>query len=286
MNQIPAESEAATAQAGGAPAGETSMAQRGTASAGSPGFARNPDYPLTVEPCEKRVRAMAGGETIADSTRTRLVLEGRYPPVYYFPREDVRMDLLRRSEHRTHCPYKGDASYWSIAAGGKEIENAVWSYETPFREMAGLRELMAFYWDRMEHWFEEDEEVFGHPRDPYHRVDVRPSSRRVRVVLDGETVADTRRGLFLFETGLPARYYIPPEGVRARLLQPSGTTTICPYKGQAAHWSARLGDRRVQDIAWSYPNPLPECPRIRDLVCFYPEKVDAIEVDGAEPASD
>jgi uncharacterized protein (DUF427 family) len=159
------------------------------------------------------------------------VFETGHHPVYYFPRDDVRTDLMEPTNHRTHCPYKGDASYWSLRVGNRAVENAVWSYEQPLSGMERIKGLLAFYWDKVEHWFEEDEEVFGHARDPYHRIDVRPSSREVRVIFAGETVALTRRGLFLFETGLPTRYYIPPADVRMEFLTPTRNSSTCPYKG-------------------------------------------------------
>ena len=139
---------------------------------------------------------------------------------------------------------------------------------------------LAFDWDKVDHWFEEDEEVFGHARYPFHRVDLRPSSREVRVLIGGETIALTRQALLLFETGLPTRYYIPPGDVRMEFLSRSRTTSVCPYKGQASYWSARIGDRAVEDAAWCYNEPLPECPRIKGHICFYPERVDRLEVEG------
>ena len=157
--------------------------------------------------------------------------------------------------------------------------NAVWSYQDPLPDRADIKGRMAFYWHRMDAWFEEDDEVFVHPRDPYHRVDVLSSSRHVRVAVAGETVADTRRPWLLFETGLPTRYYIPKADVRMDLLVPTDSQTRCPYKGKARYWSARVGDTLEPDIAWSYPFPIPECPKIANLVAFYNERAD-IWVDG------
>lgn len=246
---------------------------------------RNPDHKITIVPSPKRVRVMINGKTVADTLGAELLLETGHHPVYYFPREDVRMDLLERTQHRSRCPYKGDASYWTLTVAGRRSENAVWSYEEPIAEMARITGRLAFYWHRVDHWFEEEEEVFGHVRDPYHRVDVRPSSREVRVIVAGETVAETRRGLFLFETGLPTRYYIPPEDVRMELLVPSRLRSICPYKGTASYWSLRLGDRAVDNVAWAYVDPLPDGPPIKGYLCFYPEKVDRLEVEGEATAS-
>ena len=248
----------------------------------APGFAKHPGYAIRFEPCAKRLRVVFGGETLADTTAVRLLHETRHLPVYYFPRADVRMELLTRTEHGSHCPFKGDASYWTVAAGGKTAENAVWSYEAPYDEVAGIKDYLAFYWNEMDHWYEEDEEVFVHARDPYVRVDVLDTARPLRVVLGGETVAETRRARILFETGLPPRYYIPREEVRADLLLPSETETACPYKGTARYHSVKAGDRTFEDIVWYYGDPLPESSHVKDRLCFFNEKVDAIYLDGAE----
>jgi len=239
-----------------------------------------PDRVIEIEESPRRVRVMLGGQTVADSKHVMLLREERHLPVYYFPLDDVRMDLMAPSEHRTHCPYKGEASYWTVKVGEREAENAMWSYQDPLPERADLKRYGAFYWDRMDAWFEEDDEVFVHPRDPYHRVDVVNSSRHVRVVIGGETVADTKRPRLLFETHLPTRYYIPKLDVRMDLLEPSQTTTRCPYKGKASYWSVRVGDRVFEDIVWGYEAPVPECPKIENLLCFFNEKVEAIYVDG------
>jgi uncharacterized protein (DUF427 family) len=236
---------------------------------------------ITLVPTEKRVRVAAGDVTVADSAGTLLLLETGHRPVYYFPRADVRMDLMEATSHRTRCPYKGDASYFSLKADGRTVDNAVWSYEQPIEGMEPIAQRLAFYWGKVDRWLEEDEEILGHPRDPFHRVDVVPSSREVRVAFGGETIAQTRRALFLFETGLPARYYIPQDDVRMDLLTPSATTSICPYKGRASYWALRVGGDTVADAAWAYTDPLPECPRIKGHLAFYPKKVERIEVEGA-----
>jgi uncharacterized protein (DUF427 family) len=246
------------------------------------GFKSNPDYRVLLEPSPRRVRVQFGGETIADSKSAHLLFETRHLPVYYFPRADVRMDLLTPTDHHTFCPYKGTASYWTIAAGGRSSENAVWGYPDPYDEVPALKDFVAFYWDRVDHWYEEDEEIFVHARDPYKRVDAIASSRHVQVILGGETVADTRRAKFLFETRLPTRYYIPPEDVRMDLLAASDKETACPYKGRARYWSARIGDGVFPDIVWGYPEPIAECPKIKGHLAFFNEQVDAILVDGVE----
>jgi uncharacterized protein (DUF427 family) len=244
------------------------------------GFKTNPDYKITFELSPRRVRVKFGDETIADSTSAHLLFETRHLPVYYFPKADVRMDLLAPTDHHTFCPYKGTASYWTVSAAGKTAGNAVWGYPDPFDEVAAIKDFVAFYWNRMDGWFEEDDEIFVHPRDPYKRVDVLQSSRHVQVILGGETVADTRRARFLFETRLPTRYYIPPEDVRRDLLVASAKVTACPYKGTARYYSVKIGGEVFPDIVWTYPEPIPECPKIKGYLCFFNEHVDDILVDG------
>ena len=156
----------------------------------APGFKTNPDYRITFERSPRRVRVQFNGEWVADSTAAHLLFETRHLPIYYFPRADVRMDLLRATEHHTYCPYKGTASYWSIAVGNRVSENAVWGYPEPFAEVAAIENYVAFYWDRVDHWFEEDDEIFVHARDPYKRVDVVNSSRRVTVIVDSDDAVE------------------------------------------------------------------------------------------------
>jgi uncharacterized protein (DUF427 family) len=239
------------------------------------------DHALYLEESPKRVRVVLDGETVADSRRAKLMHEAGLLPVYYFPREDVRMELLEESDHTTHCPFKGDASYWSVRVGERLVENAVWGYPEPIDSCPPIAGLAAFYWNKMDEWYEEDEQVFVHPKDPYHRVDVLESSRHVKVKVGGEVVAETERPMILFETGLPPRYYIPPEDVREDVLVESEKTTQCPYKGAASYYSVEAGDGRVEDLVWYYPEPLPEVGKIEGLLCFFNEKVD-LEVDGEE----
>ncbi len=246
----------------------------------SPGFAKSPGYRVDLIPSPRRVRVRVAGEIIADSTRMMLMRETGHVPVYYFPLDDVRMDLMTATDHTTFCPFKGEASYWTAKLGHAEVENVMWSYERPFDEKPELAGHGAFYWDRVDHWYEEDEEIFVHARDPYKRIDAVPSSRPVRVVIGGETVAETTHAHFLFETGMPTRYYIPRDDVRMDLLGPTESRSGCPYKGIARYWSATIGGATFEDIAWSYPDPVPEGARIKDLMCFYNENVDAILVDG------
>jgi uncharacterized protein (DUF427 family) len=236
------------------------------------------------EDSRRRVRVVFGGITVADSTRVMLLHEFGRLPVFYFPLEDVRLDLMEETSRRSYSPLKGEASYWAIRVGDRVAEDAAWSYLSPLPDGPPIKGYLAFYWHLMDAWYEEDEQVIAHARDPYKRVDILPSSRHVRVVLAGVTIVDSRRPRLLIETGLPTRYYLPEQDVRIDLLEPTGTTTQCPYKGQASYWSATIGERVFKDIVWSYRDPLPACSPISSLLCFFNERVDAIYVDDERQA--
>jgi len=158
---------------------------------------------VRVEQGAKRVRAYLGGELVADTVRPRLVWEVPAYPAYYFPVADVRPELLVPSATVSHSPSRGDAQHYTIKAGGKEAEDAARRYaDSPIPE---LRDLIRLDWEAMDGWFEEDEEVYTHPRDPYTRVDILATSRQVRVELEGVVLADSTNARVLFETGLPPR---------------------------------------------------------------------------------
>ena len=193
---------------------------------------------------------MFNGEVVADTTRAQYLRETKHLPVYYFPIDDVRRDLLIATDHSSHCPFKGDASYWTVKVGDHEAENAVWSYNQPYPEVAEIKDYLAFYWDRMDHWYEEDEEVFVHPRDPKVRLDILDCSRPVQVMVSDQVIADSNKARLLFETGLPTRYYLPQDDVHLDLLQPSDRSTSCPYKGTANYWHVKLGNEVFKDLVW------------------------------------
>ena len=234
---------------------------------------------LYVEPTPKRIRAQVAGETVADSRKALILSESGLQPVYYFPREDVRLELFEPTERHTKCPIKGEASYYSIRVGDREVRNGAWYYPDPIEGAEPIAGMIAFYWDRIDRWLEEDEEIHVHPRDPYHRIDVLDSSRHVRISLDGELLAESTRPTALFESNLPPRWYLPREDVVAEL-EPTDTVTRCGYKGQASYYAVRLGSgETVRDLVWTYEDPLEESVRIKDLLCFFNERVD-IELDG------
>jgi uncharacterized protein (DUF427 family) len=232
---------------------------------------------VRVERGAKRVRTYLAGELVADTMHPLLVWEKPYYPTYYFPATDVRGELLRAESEIAHSPSRGDAAVFTVAAGGSTRAGAAQHYrESPFETLRGTIRLD---WDSMDAWFEEDEQVFTHPRDPYTRVDILPSSRHVRVEVDGMTVAETTKPTLLFETGLPVRYYLPKTHVRMDLLTANDSISHCPYKGEAEYWSLEHDDLRA-DIAWSYRTPLPESQKIAGLISFYTDKVN-LYVDGA-----
>ncbi len=234
---------------------------------------------LRLEPSQRWVRAVLNGTTVADSRRAMLLWEPRRLVVYCFPRADVRMDLLTRTGERDD-PLKGPTSLWNLQVGDRVAKDAAWTAEHPPEGGPDLSEYVVLSWKDMDTWYEEDDEVYVHPRDPYHRVDVLRSSRHVRVEMLGETIADTHRPSLLFETGLPTRYYIPRADVRMDLLVPSSTVTRCPYKGEATYYGVQVGKRLARDLVWTYRFPIPECPKIENLLAFYDERVDAVHVDG------
>ena len=234
---------------------------------------------LLWDPVPYRLRAFLAGEPVLDTTDARLLHETGHLPVYYVPEADLRHDLLEPSSTRTRCPHKGEASYRTIRVGDRVAGDAVWAYDAPLEAAGFLAGHAALYWDRVDEWLVEDEQVHGHPRDPYHRIDVYRTTRRVRVSLDGEELADSVRALALFETALPPRWYLPPEDVRTELLEPSSSRSRCAYKGSASYWHVRTGGGLHDDLAWSYPDPDDDARDVRDLICFFDERVD-VEVAG------
>jgi uncharacterized protein (DUF427 family) len=257
---------------------------------------------LRHEPTAKRIRAELGGETVVDSTRAVLVWEPRrVVPSYAVPAEDVRGELvpagpaaagpggdvgvaladvtaLRVLDPRVpFTVHSAEGEMVDVHAAGQHRPGAGFRPADP--DLAGL---VILDFGAFDAWYEEDEQNVGHPRDPYHRIDVLPSSRPVRLELEGEVLAVSSRPALLFETMLPTRYYLPRADVTAELV-PSSTRTWCAYKGQASYFSAQVGGRLVPDIAWSYPDPRQDADRVRDLIAFFDERVD-VTLDGERRA--
>jgi uncharacterized protein (DUF427 family) len=201
-----------------------------------------------LDPSPRRVRGELDGETVVDSRRVRLLYAARRLPVWCFARDDVRMELLP--------------------------EGAAWVYEQGLAEgLVGIR------FDALDRWLEEDEEAIVHPRDPYHRIDVRSTSRRVEISIHEERLAASTQALALFEAGLPTRWYLPREDVVAEVAPREGFRTGCAYKGYASYYDVRVGDRIEPALAWWYEDPLEDARRIAGRICFFNERVD-VDVDG------
>ena len=242
-----------------------------------------PDPPtgsvLYLDPVPYRLRGFFAGETVFDTLGAKLLYETAHLPVYYVPEEDLRHDLLEPSDTQTRCPHKGVAAYRSLRVGNRFEPDAVWTYPEPITPASFLSGHAAFYWGKLDEWFVEDEQVLGHPRDPYHRIDTFRTTRRVRVSVDGELVAESTGAIALYESGLPPRFYLPAADVRMELLEPSEKRTRCAYKGIATYWHLRVRDTLHDDIAWTYAEPERDGAAIRDLVCFFNERVD-LEIEG------
>ncbi|HEX4060000.1 MAG TPA: DUF427 domain-containing protein [Streptosporangiaceae bacterium] len=241
------------------------------------------DYPAAIaaanhtEPAPRRIRAVLAGQTVFDTTRARYVWEWPHYPQYYVPAGDVRGDLLvaggqlkqsRRGTERLH----------DLRVGEVERKNAARLLtESPIEGLAGT---FRFDWPAMDAWFEEDEQVFVHPRSPYVRVDALRSTRTVRVELDGTVLAESASPVMVFETGLPTRYYLNRTEVDFAPLIPSDTVTACPYKGTTSgYWSVRAGGTVHKDLAWTYDFPTRQLLPVTGLIAFYNEKVDTF-LDG------
>ncbi len=256
---------------------------------------------LRHEPVAKRIRAVLDGGTVVDTTRALLVWEPRrIVPSYAVPADDIAAELAPAEAAATdaadamgaHMPelsgrpvldpsvpfamHTAEGRAADLRAGEQDRPGAGFCPADP-----GLAGYVVLDFGAFDAWYEEDEPNVAHPRDPFHRIDVCPSSRHVRVELDGHVLAESSRPALLFETMLPTRYYLPPGDIRAELT-PSSTRTWCAYKGQASYWSAAPGDRVIPDIGWTYQQPLHDAAQVRGLIAFFNERLDII-VDGERP---
>jgi uncharacterized protein (DUF427 family) len=244
------------------------------------------DYPAAivpvnhVEPVPRRIRAYVGSEKVLDTTRAWYVWEWPHYPQYYIPLADVRRRLLVPENH-TQRTGRGLAELHALRLGEAHRPRA--ARVITQAAVDGLDGTVRFDWAALDAWFEEDEQVFVHPRSPYVRVDALRSNRPVRVELDGVVLADSPSPVMVFETGLPTRYYVNRTDVRFEHLVPSDTVTACPYKGTTSgYWSVRAGGTEHKDLAWSYDFPTRQLLPITGMIAFYNEKVDTF-IDG-EPA--
>ncbi|HXL89318.1 MAG TPA: DUF427 domain-containing protein [Streptosporangiaceae bacterium] len=242
-----------------------------------------PDYPSMIvpqghtEPVPRRIRAMLGGDVVLDTTNARYVWEWPGYPQYYIPVADVKPGVLADEEHASRLLF-GTARRHGLRAGDVHRPGAARVYGDDAAD--GLAGTVRLDWDALDAWFEEDEEVFVHPRSPYTRVDALRSTRTVRIELDGVVLAESSSPVMVFETGLPTRYYLNRTEVDFTHLLPAPTVTACPYKGRTSgYWSVAIGGTVHQDLAWCYDFPTRQLLPIAGLIAFYNEKLDVI-VDG------
>jgi uncharacterized protein (DUF427 family) len=238
---------------------------------------------MRTELSDKWVRGYVDDVVVVDTRAPLLFWEDAFPvPAYAFSRDDVRTDLLREAqgepprEPAFFLPQGPVSAWYDLVVGDREIPHAAWVREAP-----GLSDRLVLSWQPgvLDRWFEEEEPVSGHPRDPYKRVEAIASSRHVVIEHDGRRLAESRRPVLLFETSLPTRYYLPPEDVEDSALEPSPSRSLCPYKGVADHYWSVVGKPEAADVAWSYTAPYPAVGKVAGLVAFYNELVD-ITVDG------
>ncbi len=238
------------------------------------------DYPQSIAtadataPVPRRIRATLAGVTVIDTSSALYVWEWPHYPQYYIPLADISAAALIDEQRSQHLS-RGTVALHGLRIGEIERPSCVRAFTESSVE--GLRGRARVDWDALDAWFEEDEEVFVHPRNPYTRVDAVRSTRRVRVELDGLLLAESASPVMVFETGLPTRYYLNRTELDFAHLVPSETVTACPYKGRTTgYWSVRVGDELRADLAWRYEFPTRELAPIAGLIAFYNEKVDIV----------
>lgn len=237
-----------------------------------------PAHKLFMHPYPRRIRAVFAGATVLDTTAGMLLHETALPPMLYVPEADLDASAFVPTDLSTHCPFKGDATYRSLMVGDRTVESALWAYPDPTDAAPWLAGYASLYWSAADTWFDEDEQVRA-LTDPYHRVDVRPSSRHVQVYAGDELVAETHHPLVVAETGLPLRFYLSLDEVKGAL-EPTDSSTYCPYKGDARYWTIQLADgRELVDSVWAYDEPLPESSRIAGRVSLLHDDLQIV-VDG------
>jgi len=229
-----------------------------------------PQRLLFAEPLRRRMRVQFAGEWIADSEDVVVLHEPGHYPVAYFPLADVRPGVVVSGNRTTQHRELGDTSWFTVAVGDRRAARGAWQYTAPPEHASELRGRVAFAWRAMDAFYEEDERIVGHAADPYHRIDIRQSSRHLVVTDGARVVADTTRPIALYESGFAPRWYVPREDIDENALTPAEGQTFCPYKGLASYYG--IGGR--QGAAWSYPQAWTEVARVANLVSFEPDKVD------------
>ena len=232
---------------------------------------------LYAEPLRRRMRVRFGGKWIADSEHVLLFFEpGRYP-MAYFPETEVSANSLQRTEHTTQHPDLGPTCWYAVRAGDKSASRGAWQHIDLPAYASELKGRIAFAWPAMDAFYEEDERIFGHAADSYHRIDIRQASRQLVVRHGDRTIADTKRPVVLYESGFGPRWYVPRADIDESALTPVEHQTFCPYKGLCSYYD--IGDARL--AAWSYREAYPEVGRISNLVSFEPDIV-SVQLDGTQ----
>jgi uncharacterized protein (DUF427 family) len=235
-----------------------------------------PERVLYLEPLRRRMSVELGGSIIARSDEAVILFEPARYPVAYFPIGDIEQTALQPSDRESTHPDLGKTKWFNVVGGdGETTQRGAWEHVDPPAQAAALRDTVAFAWRAMDAFYEEDERILGHAADPYHRIDIRRTSRHLLVRQDDRVVADTHAPLVLYESGFAPRWYVPRTDIAAEALHAVEGQTFCPYKGLASYYD--IGDAR--NAAWSYRAPFEEVARIAGLVSFYPKKV-TITIDG------
>ena len=229
-----------------------------------------PERLLFAEPLRRRMRVKFGDEWIADSENVTLLHEPGHYPVAYFPRGDVKAGVLSEPARKTKHRELGETAWFTVSAGGRTAERAAWQHVALPDYADELKDRVAFAWRAMDAFYEEDERIVGHAADPYHRNDIRATSRHLVVRDDERVIADTHRPVVLYESGFAPRWYVPREDVDEAALIPVEGQTFCPYKGLASYYD--IGGHA--GAAWSYLEAWPEVSRIRGLVSFEADKIE------------
>jgi uncharacterized protein (DUF427 family) len=234
-----------------------------------------PERVLYAEPLRRRMRAELGGRTVVMSDDAVLLFEpGRYP-VAYFPLADFAEGALRPSDHRSTHSELGETAWFEVVGGTRNAPRGAWQHVALPEHASTLKGRVALAWRAMDGFYEEEDRILGHAADPYHRIDIRHSSRHLVVRAGDRIIADTTNPLVLYESGFAPRWYVPRDDVLADALAPTALETFCPYKGIASYYDIDGAD----NAAWSYRAPFDEMAAIGDLVSFEPDRVD-VSLDG------
>ena len=235
-----------------------------------------PERVLYLEPLRRRMSVELGGSIIARSDEAVILFEPARYPVAYFPIGAIDRGVLQPSDHESTHADLGKTKWFNVVGGdGETTQRGAWEHVDPPAQATALRDTVAFAWHAMDAFYEEDERILGHAADPYHRIDIRRTSRHLVVRQDDRVLADSHAPLVLYESGFAPRWYVPRADIAAEALHAVEGQTFCPYKGLASYYD--IGDTR--NAAWSYRAPFEEVARIADLVSFYPEKL-TITIDG------